>query len=321
MLLLTLLACRHYDGPLVRHLPRGGITPGAWGDDTGVIDTADTVETGDTADSADTVDTSDSGTSPETCWLGADRGWTTCEPTIPYDSGFGSDYTYPAPYDGSPQYAVPVRFVDIDAVEADLAFAPNFIVSEFMESWKGRYGILQDHMTGHLQDVRDFIGGPLIINSGYRSPGYNAEIGGVEYSRHMYGDGADLQADGWSVEELGDVCTTLDAGYVGLYEDGHTHCDWRDDGLDPGYFDGSRGAGAAPRPVTTARLERTADEWSAPATGFDEGEPLRRWTARAADGAVLDSATGRTFLAPVGTVRLDVQVGGQAWATTTLPTE
>ncbi len=312
MLIPLLVGCARYDGPTIQQVPFLFLGRGPAPDDSAVIDTADTA-----IDSADTGDTPDPAL---TCWLGADRGWTTCESTVPYDSSWGGDYTYPAPYDGSPQYALPTRFVDIDAIDANESFAPNFAVNEYLESYKGRYGILQDHMTAHLQDVRDYIGGPLIINSGYRSPGYNAQIGGVEYSRHMYGDGADLQADGWTVEELGDVCAALGAGYVGLYEDGHTHCDWRDDPLDPAYFPASRSAGPAPRPHTAARLVDRGGTWLAPASGFDEGEPFRRWTARDRAGNVLDSANGREYAPPPGTALLEVRVGGGAIATARLPT-
>lgn len=319
----ALVGCTRHETPAARHLARPGVVYDS--EDTGIVDTGDSVF--DTADSVDSGETSDS-TEPDptlTCWLGADRGWTTCEPTVAWDASWGSDYVYPPPYDGSPQYAVPVRYVDLEALDPDLEFAPNFVVNEYMASYKGRYGILQDHMTGHLQDVRDFIGGPLTLNSGYRSPGYNAGVGGVEYSRHQYGDGVDVQADGWTVEELGDVCTTLDAGYVGLYEDGHTHCDWRDDPLDPAYFGGSRAWGPgddeppAPRPLTDARIVEAHGRWTAPATGFDEGEPLRRWTAWNAGGELIASATGREYAPPTGTARLDVRVGGQVSATVSLP--
>ncbi|MFT4976897.1 MAG: hypothetical protein ACI8S6_002802, partial [Myxococcota bacterium] len=48
-------------------------------------------------------------------------------------------------------------------------------------------------------------------------------------------------------------------------------------------------------------------------TGFDEGEPLRRWTAHASDGTVLAEAVGETFEPPAGSVRVSVSVGHQVW--------
>jgi hypothetical protein len=60
--------------------------------------------------------------------------------------------------------------------------------------------------------------------------------------------------------------------------------------------------------------------WSAPATGFDEGEPLRAWTALDARGGVLLRAHGRSFAPPAGTARVRVVVGGQLTLEQATPT-
>ena len=44
-----------------------------------------------------------------------------------------------------------------------------------------------------LQPLRDAWGGPLIINSGYRCPELNREVGGVNTSQHLYGAAADVR--------------------------------------------------------------------------------------------------------------------------------
>ena len=43
-----------------------------------------------------------------------------------------------------------------------------------------------------LQPLRDAWGGPLFINSGYRSPELNKAVGGVETSQHTKGMAADV---------------------------------------------------------------------------------------------------------------------------------
>ena len=43
-----------------------------------------------------------------------------------------------------------------------------------------------------LQPLRDAWGGPLVINSGYRSKEVNKEVGGVETSQHCKGQAADV---------------------------------------------------------------------------------------------------------------------------------
>ena len=253
----------------------------------------------------------------QVCYPGEREDWTTCLPVIPYDSAWGSDYNYPAPYQGSSQYLAPVRFLDIDAQDPDLMLAPNFALSEFLSSAKGPYGVLQGPFLARMQTLRDAVAAPVYVTSGFRSPGYNAGIGGAEYSRHMYGDAADIDVSGWTVEEVGEACVALDAGYVGLYEDGHTHCDWRDDDLDPAFFDVANGP--VPPPPSRATLQWVAGRWTAPAEGFDEGEPFRRWRAFDADGRLLVRSTGREFVPPPRTAELQVVVGGQVELRQTLP--
>ena len=46
-----------------------------------------------------------------------------------------------------------------------------------------------------LQPLRDTIGAPVYINSGYRSKRLNARVGGVPNSRHLQGKAADIHCD------------------------------------------------------------------------------------------------------------------------------
>lgn len=51
-----------------------------------------------------------------------------------------------------------------------------------------------------LQPLRDKIGKPIIINSGYRCPAVNARVGGADKSAHLYGRAADIRCtlpEGW----------------------------------------------------------------------------------------------------------------------------
>lgn len=49
-------------------------------------------------------------------------------------------------------------------------------------------------LATNLQVIRDYLGKPLTINSGYRSPGHNKTIGGQSASYHMKGLAADLDS-------------------------------------------------------------------------------------------------------------------------------
>ena len=46
-----------------------------------------------------------------------------------------------------------------------------------------------------LQPLRDTVGAPVYINSGYRSKRLNARVGGVPNSRHLLGKAADIHCD------------------------------------------------------------------------------------------------------------------------------
>lgn len=53
-----------------------------------------------------------------------------------------------------------------------------------------------------LEEIRNYSGGPLHINSGYRDPAYNASIGGAENSQHIHFRAADVRSDVWTPLEL-----------------------------------------------------------------------------------------------------------------------
>ncbi len=51
-----------------------------------------------------------------------------------------------------------------------------------------------------LQPIRDFLGNPVKVNSGYRCPRLNAAIGGAKTSQHLEGRAADLDYfDNWKL--------------------------------------------------------------------------------------------------------------------------
>ena len=64
-------------------------------------------------------------------------------------------------------------------------------------------------LAGELQILRDFIGKPIKINSGYRSPSYNRSIGGASRSQHLLGKAADIRVDGISPRELRGIIEEL----------------------------------------------------------------------------------------------------------------
>lgn len=47
-------------------------------------------------------------------------------------------------------------------------------------------------LIGFLQIIRDQLGKPMSILSGYRCPAHNERVGGVPNSQHLYGRAADI---------------------------------------------------------------------------------------------------------------------------------
>ena len=226
-------------------------------------------------------------------------------------SEVGSGYGYPGPLSGNVNYRAPIKYIDLEAV-GELQIAPNFALSEVAQSWKGRYAVVQPHAISRLQTLRNALGA-IKVNSGYRSPSYNASVDGATHSRHMYGDAFDLDPTSTSLSALESACTS-NGGKLVEYTS-HVHCDWRYDAVDPILF-GALAAGTGPEldlsdSPFSARLEHHDGAWFAPAEGFDEGEPMRRWTALDADGEVIAEQTGESFVPPSGTATVEVLVGAQ----------
>ena len=61
---------------------------------------------------------------------------------------------------------------------------------------------LKSLATKVLQPIRNYYGKPVRITSGYRSKALNVAVGGSTTSQHSYGEAADIQIEGISVDKL-----------------------------------------------------------------------------------------------------------------------
>ena len=112
----------------------------------------------------------------------------------------------------------------------------NFKSSEFR--CRDGSDVPDDHMESlqllcnNLQVLRDHIGKPIRVISGYRSPKYNSRIGGARRSQHMLSKAADIKITGMSPHEVKALIEELIRdgkmmkGGVGLYRT-FTHYDVR----------------------------------------------------------------------------------------------
>lgn len=89
---------------------------------------------------------------------------------------------------------------------------PNFTPYEIRCRGTGAV-LIVPHAMDSLQAMRDIVG-PMKINSAYRSPIYNAKIGGAPLSRHKFGDAFDVSLGNYSKEFLHRAA--IKAGFTGF---------------------------------------------------------------------------------------------------------
>lgn len=122
---------------------------------------------------------------------------------------------YREPLKADPAYESPAGFVAVNDDNDDIPVSPHFKLGQFRckDDFKGtKYMILQPMLLLKLELVleelarRGFAADSLHIMSGFRTPAYNAELGNeTQWSRHLYGDAADVYLDRDGDEEMDDL--------------------------------------------------------------------------------------------------------------------
>jgi uncharacterized protein YcbK (DUF882 family) len=73
----------------------------------------------------------------------------------------------------------------------------HFKVKEFAQKdFRCDKVIVDSELINILEDIRAHFNKPVNITSGYRTPEYNAKIGGVKNSQHTKGTAADIKVKG-----------------------------------------------------------------------------------------------------------------------------
>lgn len=105
----------------------------------------------------------------------------------------------------------------------------NFKAREFRCKDGSEIVIISKALIKILGELRHKIGRPVYINSGYRTPQHNEEVGGARYSYHQYGMAADIRAEGITPGELYKYLDEMLDGWGGLeLHDTFVHVDVRD---------------------------------------------------------------------------------------------
>lgn len=125
----------------------------------------------------------------------------------------------------------------------DERIAPNFWLSELLHSEVAARAKLDNYpdavvlgnlrsFTGPgLQRIRDLLGVPIIISSGYRSPEVNRRVGGSASSQHMSGLAVDFTAPGYGtprkvIERILEHANVVRYDQVILEFNRWVHCSW-----------------------------------------------------------------------------------------------
>ena len=84
-----------------------------------------------------------------------------------------------------------------------------------------------DWVLDALNKFREMVGGPVVINSAYRCPSHNKNVGGAKNSMHLKGIAFDVRIDGRDIKRLVEYAYKCGANGVGLY-DTFIHIDFRE---------------------------------------------------------------------------------------------
>ena len=141
-------------------------------------------------------------------------------PDVVYPSGLG--YQKAAGAQEAARYGITGVYAAAPLIlpKLDDKIGKYFAAGEFMchdDSYS--YLRVSPKLVDALDKVRQIIGRPIMIHSGYRPPAYNASIGGVGNSTHIDGLAADISAVGIATAALHQVVDDVigTSGGVGCY--------------------------------------------------------------------------------------------------------
>lgn len=111
--------------------------------------------------------------------------------------------SYPKAGRDDPGYAPPSGYLEVREADLGTPVSPHFVLGQFVSD-RGdaypKYVVLKERLLLKLEALlervnRDFPTDSFGVLSGYRTPAHNREIGGSEFSRHLYGGAAAIIVD------------------------------------------------------------------------------------------------------------------------------
>jgi hypothetical protein len=112
--------------------------------------------------------------------------------------------SYPPARAGKPDEDPPRGYVEVTPANQDERVSPHFTLGQFLCHQEGgppRYLVLRERLLRKLEVLLEVVNEAGVrcdgfaVLSGYRTPYYNEKIGNVAFSRHQWGDAADVYVD------------------------------------------------------------------------------------------------------------------------------
>lgn len=112
--------------------------------------------------------------------------------------------------------------------DANKKVGQHFKVKEFACKDGSQVVFIDDYLVSILDILRNQVGKPVYINSGYRTPARNKAVGGAKYSYHMRGMAADIRVNGITAKEIANKLNAIIPDECGIIVyDAWVHIDTR----------------------------------------------------------------------------------------------
>ena len=109
-------------------------------------------------------------------------------------------------------------------IPEDLKLSKNFAINEFACNDGSKEITIDYELIDLLQKLRDILGKPIKVTSGYRTVTYNKKCGGIPTSLHLQGKAADIKVTGMTPIALAKAADKMGFRGIGVYPT-FTHVD------------------------------------------------------------------------------------------------
>ncbi len=100
------------------------------------------------------------------------------------------------------------------AKDGNTSLSANFKVREFRSKCGSDTILIDSDLVDKLQQLRNWAGASITINSGYRTPEHNTAVGGESNSYHMKGKAADIAVSGKTPSQVSEKARQIFKGVI-----------------------------------------------------------------------------------------------------------